>query len=181
MSREESYALIDVCDCYVSLHRSEGFGLTMAEAMLMGKPVIATGYSGNLDFMTPDNSLLVSYERVPVAQNFTFYRKGSVWAAPDLSDAARQMRLGGRESGAGPGAGDASANRVAIVAVPGISRPAHGRTTATNSGWGKGSPRGGLKAALPHAAALRPPLRRTFTTQFPKTQSHPLAHGSEGQ
>src|SRR5437773_750002 len=59
MTREESYALMNNCDCYVSLHRSEGFGFTMAEAMLMGKPVIGTAYSGNLDFMTPDNSLLV--------------------------------------------------------------------------------------------------------------------------
>ena len=45
------------CDCYVSLHRSEGFGLTMAEAMACGKPVIATGYSGNLEFMTEDEQL----------------------------------------------------------------------------------------------------------------------------
>ena len=49
------------CDCYVSLHRSEGFGQTLAETMAIGKPVIATGYSGNLGFMTPDNSYLVDY------------------------------------------------------------------------------------------------------------------------
>ena len=48
--------MIAGCDCYASLHRSEGFGITMAEAMLLGKPVIATGYSGNLDFMRPENS-----------------------------------------------------------------------------------------------------------------------------
>ena len=48
-------------DCYVSLHRSEGFGLTLAEAMALGKPVIATGYSGNLDFMTPETSYLVPW------------------------------------------------------------------------------------------------------------------------
>ena len=52
-------AMVANCDCYVSLHRSEGLGLTMAEAMYFGKPVIATAYSGNLDFMTPDNSFLV--------------------------------------------------------------------------------------------------------------------------
>jgi glycosyltransferase involved in cell wall biosynthesis len=62
MSPAQAYGLIAMSDCFVSLHRSEGFGLGMAEAMLMGKPVIATGYSGNLDLMNRDNSLLVDYE-----------------------------------------------------------------------------------------------------------------------
>ena len=59
-------ALMKCCDCYVSLHRSEGFGLTMAEAMLLGKPVITTGYSGNMDFTTTETALLVDYKLVPV-------------------------------------------------------------------------------------------------------------------
>src|SRR5262249_46259940 len=92
MSREEVYALLNACDCYVSLHRSEGFGLTMAEAMLLGKPVIATGYSGNLDFMTPTNSLLVGYDRVPITRELPIYRKGPVWAEPSVDEAARAMR-----------------------------------------------------------------------------------------
>ena len=62
LTAEEMDGLIAGCDCYVSLHRSEGFGLTMAEAMAVGKPVIATAYSGNVDFMNRDNSLLVDYE-----------------------------------------------------------------------------------------------------------------------
>ena len=62
MDQKRRYDLINACDCYVSLHRSEGFGLTMAEAMLMEKPVIATGYSGNLDFMTHENSFLCGYK-----------------------------------------------------------------------------------------------------------------------
>ena len=56
-------ALFARADCYVSLHRSEGFGLTLAESMALGKPVIATGYSGNTDFMTPANSYLVDWRR----------------------------------------------------------------------------------------------------------------------
>ena len=60
----DNSSLIALCDCYVSLHRAEGFGLGPAEAMWLGKPVIATGYSGNLDFMTPTNSLLVDYRLV---------------------------------------------------------------------------------------------------------------------
>jgi glycosyltransferase involved in cell wall biosynthesis len=91
-SREDSYGLMNLCDCYVSLHRSEGFGLTMAEAMLMGKPVVATGYSGNCDFMTPQNSRLVDYQRVPITQNLPFYRKGCLWAEPSIEQAASWMR-----------------------------------------------------------------------------------------
>jgi glycosyltransferase involved in cell wall biosynthesis len=92
LSREESYGLMNLCDCYVSLHRSEGFGLTMAEAMLLGKPVIATAYSGNLDFMTADNSLLVDYERVPIAADLVVYKRGSTWAEPSVEHAAAWMR-----------------------------------------------------------------------------------------
>lgn len=80
--------LIRCCDCYVSLHRSEGFGLGMAEAMYLGKPVIATGYSGNLDFMSRDNSCLVDYELVPVNEGQYPFSAGQVWADPDWTQAA---------------------------------------------------------------------------------------------
>jgi glycosyltransferase involved in cell wall biosynthesis len=92
MTREESYGLMNACDAYVSLHRSEGFGLTMAEAMLMGKPTIATAYSGNVDFMKPSNSLLVDFARVPITQDLPFYRKGCLWAEPSVEQAAAHMR-----------------------------------------------------------------------------------------
>ncbi len=91
-SREESYGLLNACDCYVSLHRSEGFGLTMAEAMFFGKPVIATGYSGNLDFMSADNSILIPYEKTPLPRDYMVYRKGCVWAEPSVTAAAEAMR-----------------------------------------------------------------------------------------
>lgn len=84
--------LMASCDCYVSLHRSEGFGLTMAEAMSLGKPVIATGYSGNTDFMAADNSFLVDYELVPVGAGADPYPPEDVWAEPDLEQAAQLMR-----------------------------------------------------------------------------------------
>ena len=58
--------LVWACDCYVSMHRSEALGLTMAEAMYAGKPVIATGYSGNMDFMTVENSFPIPFELVSV-------------------------------------------------------------------------------------------------------------------
>ncbi len=85
-------ALMAACDCYVSLHRSEGFGLTLAEAMALGKPVIATGYSGNLDFMTPDTSYLVPWSPGEVPVGCSPYPAGARWAEPDLDAAARLMR-----------------------------------------------------------------------------------------
>ena len=85
-------AMIANCDAFVSLHRSEGLGLTMAEAMFHGKPVIATGYSGNLDFMTPDNSYLVPYSLERIGTGAEPYPPDGDWAEPDLAAAARLMR-----------------------------------------------------------------------------------------
>ena len=92
LKREEVYALIKNCDCYVSLHRAEGFGLTMAEAMFYGKPVIATAYSSNLDFMNVSNSFMVKYELVTTVEDYGAYPKGSIWAEPDVDHAASFMR-----------------------------------------------------------------------------------------
>ena len=92
LTRDEIYSLIYVCDSYVSLHRSEGFGLTMAEAMALGKPVIATGYSGNMDFMNIDNSYPVDYRLVELDRDYGPYQKGNYWAEPDINHAAELMR-----------------------------------------------------------------------------------------
>ncbi len=91
-SAEEKDALLGLSDCYVSLHRSEGLGLTMAEAMALGKPVIATGYSGNLHFMTSENSYLVDYDRIAVPAGCDPYPEGATWADPNLEQAAGFMR-----------------------------------------------------------------------------------------
>ena len=85
-------ALTELCDCYVSLHRSEGFGLTIAEAMALGKPVIATGYSGNLAFMDEETTYLVPYSLTTLGHAVGPYPAGTVWADPDLDEAARLMR-----------------------------------------------------------------------------------------
>lgn len=92
LSQEETHGLINACDAYISLHRSEGFGLTLAEAMLLGKPVIATGYSGNLDFMNAQNSLLVDCDLVPIEGELQFYTRGNRWAEPSARDAVEKMR-----------------------------------------------------------------------------------------
>lgn len=80
------------CDCYVSLHRSEGLGLTMVEAMYHGKPVIATSYSGNVDFMTAENSYPIGFELVPIGDDAAPYPADGTWAEPDVAQAARAMR-----------------------------------------------------------------------------------------
>jgi glycosyltransferase involved in cell wall biosynthesis len=92
MTRAEVNALMASCDCYVSLHRSEGFGLPIAEAMGQGKPVIVTAYSGNMDFTTPKNSLLVRYRLVEIDRDYGLYRQGAVWADPDLDHAAALLQ-----------------------------------------------------------------------------------------
>jgi len=92
MSGDDKAALFDHCDCYVSLHRSEGYGLSIAEAMALGKPAIATGYSGNREFMTPTNSYLVDYELVGVEAGNEVYPADGRWAEPDLDHAAQRMR-----------------------------------------------------------------------------------------
>ena len=92
LSAAQKEAVIAACDCYVSLHRSEGFGLTMAEAMAHGKPVIATAYSGNVDFMDETNSYLVPHRLVPVPEDWWAYAPGAQWADPDVGAAAALMR-----------------------------------------------------------------------------------------
>lgn len=92
MPRARAYGMVAMCDCFVSLHRSEGFGLGMAEAMLLGKPVIATAYSGNLAFMTRENSLLVDYQIVEITEDRPVYTKGNRWAEPSVAHAAQLMR-----------------------------------------------------------------------------------------
>jgi glycosyltransferase involved in cell wall biosynthesis len=89
----DSHALTRAADIVLSLHRSEGFGLVPAEAMLLGKPVIATGWSGNMDFMESDTGALVGYRLVPARDpRGVFEAPGAVWAEPDPAEAVAQLR-----------------------------------------------------------------------------------------
>ena len=95
LERAELIALVQSADAFVSLHRSEGFGRGPAEAMLLGKPVILTGYSGTADFATPDCAYVVDYRLKPVAPDeYPGVREDSVvsWADPDIDMAAAHMR-----------------------------------------------------------------------------------------
>jgi glycosyltransferase involved in cell wall biosynthesis len=83
--------LVDCCDCFVSLHRSEGFGRGAAEAMSLGKPVIATAYSGVLDFCNAETCALVEYQLVGVGLGEYPHGEGQVWAEANIEQAAHFM------------------------------------------------------------------------------------------
>ena len=92
LSRPDQMALVRAADCLVSLHRSEGLGMHLAEAMWLGTPTIATAYSGNLDFMDQSCSMLVAAGRTNVVDGQGAYPSTAMWAEPDLGEAASLMR-----------------------------------------------------------------------------------------
>jgi len=92
LDRPVQGALVAQSDAYVSLHRAEGLGLTMSEAMALGKPVVATNYSGNVDFMDADTAFLVPWTPVAIGPGSEPYPATTVWADPDLDAAAAQLR-----------------------------------------------------------------------------------------
>ena len=93
MSAADNYALTQAADIVLSLHRSEGFGLVPAEAMLLGRPVIATGWSGNLDFMDADSAVLIGARLIPAVDPRGIYQvPGAVWADPDPGQAVAALR-----------------------------------------------------------------------------------------
>jgi glycosyltransferase involved in cell wall biosynthesis len=92
LERTGLLSLFATSDCLVSLHRSEGLGLGIAEAMYLGKPVIATSYSGNMDFMDVGNSFPVHYDLIELKKDYGPYEAGNSWAEPDSNHAAQCMR-----------------------------------------------------------------------------------------
>ena len=94
MPTADNHALTAAADIVLSLHRSEGFGLVPAEAMLLGRPVIATGWSGNMDFMDRDSAMLIDAKMIPAVDPRGVYQvPGAVWADPDPGQAVRALRL----------------------------------------------------------------------------------------
>lgn len=92
LSRQEIYQLEAACDCYVSLHRSEGFGLAVAECMYLGKPVISTDWSATTEFLHAGNGCPVRFELRQLDRNYGPYGKGQVWAEAEVEHAADWMR-----------------------------------------------------------------------------------------
>jgi glycosyltransferase involved in cell wall biosynthesis len=92
LSRQEIYELESACDCFVSLHRSEGFGLAVAESMYLGKPVISTDWSGTAEYVRADTGCPVRCTTVTLDRNHGPYAKGQTWAEPDIGHAAEWMQ-----------------------------------------------------------------------------------------
>lgn len=105
--------LMEACDAYVSLHRAEGTGLTIADAMALAKPVIATGWSGNTDFMSVANAYPVRFRPTELAQGVGPYPAGSAWAQPCVAHAAELMRQVYRDRAGAADRGRAAAETMA--------------------------------------------------------------------
>ncbi len=134
LSSAELSGLMAACDCYASLHRAEGFGLTMAEAMAIGKPVIATGYSGNVDFMNAHNSLLVDYAIGRVGPECEIYPPEGEWADPSVEHAAELMRRVVEHPRAARALGEQAAQDVARQLSPAATGAAMRRRLEALSG-----------------------------------------------
>lgn len=126
LERSQMDALLDACDIYLSLHRSEGFGLGMAEAMSLGKAVIATAFGGNTSYMTPETAALVGFRmRKITAEDHILqptynkvYRPGRWWAEPDVDQAARWLRLLADDAELRTSFGQRAARHIVEVAGP---------------------------------------------------------------
>jgi len=121
IDRAHVHALQRCCDAYVSLHRAEGFGLGLAECMAMGKPVIGTGWSGNMDFMDARNSCPVGYRMVPVAADAYPGGAGAEWAEPDIDQAAIYMRRLVDEPGLAAALGQQAAHDIQQSNAPAVA------------------------------------------------------------
>lgn len=131
LPRNKVLNVISAADCYVSLHRAEGFGYTCAEAMAYGKPVIATNYSGTTEFMDTKSAFLVDYQECEVNEADGPFQRGSIWAEPSVEHAAAQMRQVYLYQQAAKEIGEAgslkvrqllSAERVGLIAAEALSR-----------------------------------------------------------
>lgn len=145
-------ALYASADVLVSLHRAEGFGLAMAEAMAAGVPVVATGYSGNLEFMPPGSAALIPYRLTPIERSEGDYRAGQLWAEPDLEAAARALQQLAADPAAAAALGDRGRQTVKQLLAPerlaAVVQQRLG-TLLLQAG------RAELLAALPHGHRLR--------------------------
>jgi glycosyltransferase involved in cell wall biosynthesis len=91
LSDAEMKSLVGLVDCFISLHRSEGFGFGLTEAMALGKPVIATAYSGNMDYCTDDTAILIPHELIPLCAGDYPHWQNQFWADADVEAATRAM------------------------------------------------------------------------------------------
>jgi GT2 family glycosyltransferase len=119
----EYFSMLDACDCYVSLHRSEGFGLTVAEAMALGKPVISTAYSSTMEFANESNSFPVPARLMAVGRDAPPYPPHLRWAEPDVDAAAEQMARVYADPSAAAAVGDRARDDIATLHSPAARGP----------------------------------------------------------
>lgn len=118
LGRPEQDSLLAASDAYVSLHRSEGLGLPLIEAMHLGKPVVATGYGGVTDFLDDSTGSVVPHRLVPLERNAGPYPAGAVWAEPDLEEAAERMLALAADPASARERSDRARRRVADLYAP---------------------------------------------------------------
>jgi glycosyltransferase involved in cell wall biosynthesis len=134
LGARERAALLAGCDCYVSLHRSEGFGMTIAEAMGYGRPVIATDFGGNLEFMDEQTGYLVRSTPTAVGEGVPIYPADGTWAEPDLSHAADLLRLVLEDPAGAAARGRRAGMRIATAHAPAVVGVAVAQELARLSG-----------------------------------------------
>ncbi|MCS6890145.1 MAG: glycosyltransferase [Rhodovarius sp.] len=136
MSPSEVAALQAACDVLLSLHRSEGFGLWIAECMALGKPVVATAYSGNMDFMDGANSRPVPFRLVPVGAGEYPMAEGQVWAEPDIEAAAAALAELAHDPALAARLGEAAQRRIAqAYSAEAVGARIAQRLAAIRAGW----------------------------------------------
>ncbi|MFZ5496155.1 MAG: glycosyltransferase family 4 protein [Verrucomicrobiota bacterium] len=135
LSRTEIYELESACDCFVSLHRAEGFGLALAECMYLGKPVIATDWSGTTDFVRAGRACPVRCSLVTLDRNHGPYAKGQTWAEPDIEHAAWWMQQLHGDPALARRIGDAARDAVEAELAPAVVGARYRRRLEAIAGW----------------------------------------------
>lgn len=135
LARAEIYELEAACDCFVSLHRAEGFGLALAECMHLGKPVIATDWSGSADFVAAERACPVRCSLVTLDRNHGPYAKGQTWADPDLDHAAWWMRQLHGDPALARRIGAAAQAAIAAELAPAVVGERYRRRLEAIAGW----------------------------------------------
>jgi len=135
LTRTEIYELEQACDCFVSLHRSEGFGLAVAECMYLGKPVLATDWSGSAEFLTAANGCPVRCALATLDRNHGPYAKGQTWADPDIGHAAEWMRRLHADPALGRALGAAARATIEARFAPAVIGARYRRRLETIAGW----------------------------------------------
>jgi glycosyltransferase involved in cell wall biosynthesis len=136
LSRADIYALEAACDCFVSLHRAEGFGLAVAESMYLGKPVISTDWSATAEFVTNQNGCPVTARTITLTENVGPYAKGQAWADPDIDQAAWWMRRLVDDSALAARLGDAARATIEERFAPAVIGNKYRNRLAAIASWG---------------------------------------------